>query len=70
MNTNALTLTLTRFYTAFAALDADTMASCYAPEPADWEWRYKAACRRCLPPGWNSRVYLPGAYPSLRFLIW
>jgi limonene-1,2-epoxide hydrolase len=23
---------LTRFYTAFAALDADTMAACYAPE--------------------------------------
>jgi len=30
MNTNAQTLT--RFYTAFAALDADTMASCYAPK--------------------------------------
>ena len=28
MNTNAQTLT--RFYTAFRALDADTMASCYA----------------------------------------
>ena len=28
MNTNAQTLT--KFYTAFAALDADTMASCYA----------------------------------------
>jgi ketosteroid isomerase-like protein len=24
--------TLTRFYTAFAALDADTMAACYAPD--------------------------------------
>ena len=30
MHPNALTLT--RFYTAFAALDADTMAQCYAPE--------------------------------------
>lgn len=28
MNTNVQTLT--RFYTAFAALNADTMASCYA----------------------------------------
>lgn len=28
---NSNTQTLTRFYTAFAALDADTMASCYAP---------------------------------------
>lgn len=30
MNTNEQTLT--RFYTAFAALDADTMASCYAED--------------------------------------
>ena len=30
MNTNAQTLT--KFYTAFAALDADTMANCYAPD--------------------------------------
>lgn len=30
MNTNAQTLT--KFYSAFAALDADTMAGCYAPE--------------------------------------
>jgi hypothetical protein len=29
MNNNAQTIT--KFYTAFAALDADTMASCYAP---------------------------------------
>lgn len=29
---NANTQTLTKFYTAFAALDADTMASCYAED--------------------------------------
>lgn len=34
MNTNTNAQTLTRFYTAFAALDADTMARCYAEDVA------------------------------------